>query len=244
MSIWQRRNQTKWGLEFKVYLPSKTPSKFKSENTSSNPAEKTHKSGQRSSSLVKKYIQKSIKQSKQEPKIQNEASIEPTWAFGKRIEGRSVIEEHERSEEDWPDEENMDENISWVAVISPIECKMPLEIQQSTPSHWNLEGIESNGTRNSERNGGNWNGCEKGRERQVGIKGKMRIWDWENRSKRAHWNIYNPMCGVRNGVNFWSFGLSFGAALKWKWKWKWKFQGGFYRSTSRRLLRCAGVACT
>lgn len=117
------------------YLPSKSIAKFKSENTCSNPAKKTHQSRQRSSSLIQKCIENAINQSKQKPKIQNEASVEPTWAFGERIEGRGVVEQHEGSEENWPHEENMDENICWVAVISPIEREMPLEIEQSTPSH-------------------------------------------------------------------------------------------------------------
>lgn len=122
-------------MGFSVYLPSKRPSKFKSENACSNPAEKTHKSSQRSSSLIKKYVENGIHQSEQETKIQNEASIEAARAFGKRIEGRGVVEEHESSEEYWPDEENMDKYICWVAMISPIERKMPLQVEQSAPTH-------------------------------------------------------------------------------------------------------------
>ena len=76
-----------------------------------------------------------LKQSKQEPKFQNKASIEATRAFGQTIQGRVIIEKHEPSEEDRSNKENMNENIYWVAVISAIECKMSLEIEQSTPTH-------------------------------------------------------------------------------------------------------------
>lgn len=64
--------------------------------------------------------------------------IEPTRAFRQRVEGGGEVEEHKGSEENWPHEQDMNENICWVAVISPIECKMPLQIKQSAPTHGNF----------------------------------------------------------------------------------------------------------
>lgn len=118
------------------YLPRQRKPKATGKETSSNPTGKTQQSSQSPCFLIKSHIEQGIDQSQQEPKIKNqEPRLEKPNLRGGGVESRRKVQKNQGGEEDWPHKDYVYQNIGWVAVVCPIEGKMPLKIKQPRSAH-------------------------------------------------------------------------------------------------------------
>lgn len=114
----KNRNNPKW------YLPSKGKSKKAGEKTASDPTKHTKKSSQRAGFGVQTDVEHRVDDGQEEAKIQSQRKIASENGKRKVEDRRREIEDENSGEEYWPNEQHVNSDVDWVAVISSIESEV------------------------------------------------------------------------------------------------------------------------
>ncbi|KAI9083326.1 hypothetical protein K1719_034692 [Acacia pycnantha] len=109
-----------------------------SNEATSHPTDYTEQSSQGTGFRIQTGVKDGIDQGNHEPKIPNQNKVvteEGKLKIRDVEERRDEVENEQSREENWPHEERVDCYVNGIAVISSIEGKMLLKIEQSRPRH-------------------------------------------------------------------------------------------------------------
>lgn len=121
------------------YLPSKRKPKPAAHKTASHPTKSTKQSSQGASFRIQADIKQSIHESKQGPKIPKQNNIVTKQ---RELDSREAkqrwckVKNENSSEKDRPNTYHVNRYVYWVTMVSTIECKVLLQVKQSTLSHY------------------------------------------------------------------------------------------------------------